>query len=103
MCEPAPSAAAASMPQHLAPPRRRGRRVFDQFFEAIPRDMTPEDERPSKALGVSPIENVSVGEVMKAAGLTHGAFYARFGSKQELQEAAMGRKHLPMDLVPHPI
>src|SRR5690348_15565663 len=34
-------------------------------------------------------ENVSVGEVMKAAGLTHGAFYAHFDSKQELQEAAI--------------
>lgn len=34
-------------------------------------------------------ENVTVGEVMKAAGLTHGAFYAHFRSKQELQEAAI--------------
>jgi len=34
-------------------------------------------------------ENVTVDEVMKAAGLTHGAFYAHFGSKQELQEAAI--------------
>ena len=34
-------------------------------------------------------ENVTVGEVMKAAGLTHGAFYAHFSSKQELQEAAV--------------
>ena len=34
-------------------------------------------------------ENVSVGEVMKAAGLTHGAFYAHFSSKQELQGAAV--------------
>jgi TetR/AcrR family transcriptional repressor of nem operon len=34
-------------------------------------------------------ENVTVGEVMKAAGLTHGAFYAHFGSKEELQEAAV--------------
>jgi TetR/AcrR family transcriptional regulator, transcriptional repressor for nem operon len=34
-------------------------------------------------------ENVTVGEVMKAAGLTHGAFYAHFDSKQELQEAAI--------------
>jgi TetR/AcrR family transcriptional repressor of nem operon len=34
-------------------------------------------------------ENVSVGEVMKAAGLTHGAFYAHFGSKQDLQAAAV--------------
>jgi len=34
-------------------------------------------------------ENVTVGEVMKAAGLTHGAFYAHFDSKQDLQEAAV--------------
>ena len=34
-------------------------------------------------------ENVTVGEVMKAAGLTHGAFYAHFASKQELQAAAV--------------
>src|SRR5215469_14685748 len=34
-------------------------------------------------------EHVTVGEVMTAAGLTHGAFYAHFGSKEELQEAAV--------------
>ncbi|MBV8114277.1 MAG: TetR/AcrR family transcriptional regulator [Silvibacterium sp.] len=34
-------------------------------------------------------ENVTVGEVMKAAGLTHGAFYAHFDSKLELKEAAV--------------
>ena len=34
-------------------------------------------------------EKVSVGEVMKAAGLTHGAFDAHFGSKEELQAAAV--------------
>jgi len=34
-------------------------------------------------------QNVSVGEVMKAAGLTHGAFYAHFASKQELEAAAV--------------
>lgn len=34
-------------------------------------------------------ENVSVAEVMKAAGLTHGAFYAHFRSKEELQAAAI--------------
>jgi len=34
-------------------------------------------------------ENVSVGDVMKAAGLTHGAFYAHFGSKEELKAAAV--------------
>jgi TetR/AcrR family transcriptional repressor of nem operon len=34
-------------------------------------------------------ENVTVGEVMKAAGLTHGAFYAHFSSKQDLQGAAV--------------
>jgi len=34
-------------------------------------------------------ENVSVSEVMKAAGLTHGAFYAHFDSKHELLVAAV--------------
>jgi TetR/AcrR family transcriptional repressor of nem operon len=34
-------------------------------------------------------ENVSVGEVRKAAGLTRGAFYARFVSKEELEAAAV--------------
>ena len=34
-------------------------------------------------------ENVTVGEVMNAAGLTHGAFYAHFASKQALQAAAV--------------
>jgi TetR/AcrR family transcriptional repressor of nem operon len=34
-------------------------------------------------------DNVTVGEVMKAAGLTHGAFYAHFDSKQDLQKAAI--------------
>ena len=34
-------------------------------------------------------ENVSVGEVMKAAGLTHGVFYAHIVSKEELQAAAV--------------
>ena len=34
-------------------------------------------------------ENVSVGEVMKAVGLTHGAFYAHFASKEALQAAAI--------------
>jgi TetR/AcrR family transcriptional repressor of nem operon len=34
-------------------------------------------------------ENVTVGEIIKAAGLTHGAFYAHFDSKEELQAAAV--------------
>jgi len=34
-------------------------------------------------------QHVTVGEVMKAAGLTHGAFYAHFDSKEELQAAAV--------------
>jgi TetR/AcrR family transcriptional regulator, transcriptional repressor for nem operon len=33
--------------------------------------------------------SVTVGEVMKAAGLTHGAFYAHFASKQELEKSAV--------------
>jgi TetR/AcrR family transcriptional regulator, transcriptional repressor for nem operon len=34
-------------------------------------------------------EDVTVEEVMRAAGLTHGAFYAHFGSKEELEKAAV--------------
>jgi TetR/AcrR family transcriptional regulator, transcriptional repressor for nem operon len=34
-------------------------------------------------------ESVTVGEVMRAAGLTHGAFYAHFNSKEELEKAAV--------------
>ena len=34
-------------------------------------------------------QNVTVAEVMKAAGLTHGAFYAHFASKEELQAVAV--------------
>lgn len=33
--------------------------------------------------------NVTVAEIMKAAGLTHGAFYAHFDSKEELEKAAI--------------
>ena len=33
--------------------------------------------------------NVAVAEIMKAAGLTHGAFYAHFDSKEELEKAAI--------------
>ncbi|QIB33490.1 TetR family transcriptional regulator [Ancylobacter pratisalsi] len=34
------------------------------------------------------IENVSVAEIMKASGLTHGAFYGHFRSKADLAEQA---------------
>ena len=34
-------------------------------------------------------ENATAGEVMKTAGLTHGAFYAHVISKQELEKAAI--------------
>lgn len=35
------------------------------------------------------LDGVSVGEVMKAAGMTHGAFYSHFESKDQLAAAAM--------------
>jgi tetracycline repressor-like protein len=47
-----------------------------------------EASRPFRERG---FENVGVGGVMKAAGLTHGAFYAHVGSKEELQLAAVGK------------
>ena len=34
-------------------------------------------------------ENVRVGEVRKPAGLTHGAYYAQFGSENELLAPAV--------------
>ena len=34
-------------------------------------------------------DGAGVAEIMKAAGLTHGAFYAHFASKQELEKAAV--------------
>ena len=43
----------------------------------------------SRLLRERGFENVSVGDVMKAAGLTHGAFYAHFASKEQLQAAAI--------------
>lgn len=36
-------------------------------------------------------EQVSVGEIAKAAGLTHGALYSHFKSKEALQSAALAR------------
>ena len=36
------------------------------------------------------VAGVGVAEVMKSAGLTHGGFYAHFGSKDELVSAALG-------------
>lgn len=46
-------------------------------------------EAASPALRSRGIEGVGVAEVMKAAGLTHGGFYAHFGSKDELVAEAI--------------
>lgn len=37
------------------------------------------------------LESVSIAELMKSAQLTHGAFYAHFGSRAELLAAALDR------------
>lgn len=37
-------------------------------------------------------ENVSVAEVMKVAGLTHGTFYSHFDSKTDLMRASNGTR-----------
>jgi TetR/AcrR family transcriptional repressor of nem operon len=37
------------------------------------------------------IDGVSIAEIMAEAGLTHGGFYAHFGSKEELVGAALKR------------
>jgi len=40
-------------------------------------------------------ENVTVAEVMNAAGLTHGGFYGHFDSKEALIDAAMAHEPSP--------
>jgi TetR/AcrR family transcriptional repressor of nem operon len=47
-------------------------------------------EEAAKAIRASGPEGVSVGGLMKKAGLTHGGFYAHFGSKDELVAEAIG-------------
>jgi TetR/AcrR family transcriptional repressor of nem operon len=42
-------------------------------------------------------ESVTVAEVMSAAGLTHGAFYGYFGSKEELIAQAFNHALTPKD------
>src|SRR5262249_41242681 len=44
----------------------------------------------SRLLRERGLAGASVGDVMKAAGMTHGGFYKHFDSKQALVEAAMG-------------
>jgi TetR/AcrR family transcriptional regulator, transcriptional repressor for nem operon len=41
-------------------------------------------------------DRVSVAEVMKAAGLTHGGFYGHFNSKETLIKEALGIENLPL-------
>jgi TetR/AcrR family transcriptional repressor of nem operon len=48
-------------------------------------------EEAAKAIRASGPEGVSVGGLMKKAGLTHGGFYAHFGSKDELVAEAIGQ------------
>ena len=48
-------------------------------------------QRASEMFRERGFENVSVAEVMQAAGLTHGAFYSHFESKTDLMQAAMER------------
>jgi TetR/AcrR family transcriptional regulator, transcriptional repressor for nem operon len=41
-------------------------------------------------------DGVSIAEVMKAAGLTHGGFYGHFDSKETLIKDALGFENLPV-------
>jgi TetR/AcrR family transcriptional regulator, transcriptional repressor for nem operon len=45
----------------------------------------------ANALRAKGIDGVSIAEIMAEAGLTHGGFYAYFGSKEELVGAAVTR------------
>lgn len=45
---------------------------------------------------------VTVAEIMKAAGLTHGAFYGYFPSKEALIAEAVGAALTPSDAAPSP-
>jgi TetR/AcrR family transcriptional repressor of nem operon len=46
-------------------------------------------ETASTALRAKGVSGVGVAQVMEAAGLTHGGFYAHFGSKEELVASAL--------------
>jgi TetR/AcrR family transcriptional repressor of nem operon len=46
-------------------------------------------ERASEMIREHGVDGMSVGDAMKAAGLTHGAFYSHFASKTELVRAAI--------------
>jgi TetR/AcrR family transcriptional repressor of nem operon len=45
----------------------------------------------ARAFRTKGIDGVSIAEIMAEAGLTHGGFYAHFGSKEELVGAAVKR------------
>jgi TetR/AcrR family transcriptional regulator, transcriptional repressor for nem operon len=48
-------------------------------------------ETASRLFKVRGVENVSVADVMKEAGFTHGGFYNHFSSKEELMTVALAR------------
>jgi len=48
-------------------------------------------EEAAKLFRAKGFDGVGVAELMAAAGLTHGGFYNHFGSKEDLEAAAMGR------------
>ena len=62
--------------------------VAENFMRYPARETAAKHERivkkASRLFRERGFENVTVDEVMKTAGLTHGAFYAHFGSKEEL-------------------
>jgi len=54
-------------------------------------------EEAARAFRERGFDGAGVAEIMKAAGLTHGAFYAHFASKEELEAEAVERGFAQLD------
>jgi TetR/AcrR family transcriptional repressor of nem operon len=71
-------------------PRLRARTMrYDNEHKAKTRELLLQEA--AAAIRVEGPERISIAAIMARAGLTHGGFYAHFGSKEELIAAAIQR------------
>src|SRR5215472_5401448 len=75
---------------HVTSPRERGNRMkVSKLQMAEHRDQIIESA--ARQFRESGFDGISVSDVMKEAGLTHGGFYGHFDSKEELMALASQR------------